>query len=136
MKRRTKSNLVISPTKILIKNVLIKELYSCSLFFGFEFGFFSHRAHINKYYVAHVFKTFMETSPIDYLIEKRTAVSKILLETTDYSMEQISRIVGFTSQSYFNQILKKRVGMTPKNIEININSKRVPHLLNFKKGLT
>lgn len=75
-------------------------------------------AYLNKYYLVHRFKELYGMSPIDYLLEKRYQVSKELIETTDYSMEEISSIVGFNSQSYFNQVFKKRSGgMTPTQMK-------------------
>ena len=70
-------------------------------------------AYINKYYLVHEFKKEYETTPIEYLVNKRIEVSKELLTTTDYSMEEIASVVGFNSQSYFNQTFKKKTNMTP-----------------------
>lgn len=70
-------------------------------------------AFMNKYYLSHEFKRHIGKSVIDYLIDKRISVAKVLLETTNHSMDQISQIVGFNSQSYFNQIFKKKLGITP-----------------------
>lgn len=70
-------------------------------------------AHMDKYYLTRIFKKNVGTSPIDYLLEKRISVAKILLETTQNNMSTITEITGFNSQSYFNQIFKKRVGLTP-----------------------
>jgi len=71
-------------------------------------------AYMNKYYMTRIFKENIGETPINYLINKRISVSKILLETTEYSLSEIFRIVGFSSQSYFNQIFKKRVNVTPR----------------------
>lgn len=71
-------------------------------------------SYMNKYYMSRLFKENIGKTPIDYLIDKRISVTKILLETTEYSLTEIYKIVGFSSQSYFNQIFKKRVNMTPR----------------------
>ncbi|MGO1470115.1 MAG: AraC family transcriptional regulator [Tissierella sp.] len=71
-------------------------------------------AYMNKFYMSRLFKENIGKTPIDYLIDKRISVSKILLETTEHSLTEIFKIVGFSSQSYFNQIFKKRVNMTPR----------------------
>lgn len=114
VKRRTKSNLVPSSIKNINKEcAFIKNYIDTHYTSNLNLDYLSSIAHMNKYYLIHVFKKFMNISPINYLIEKRISVSKFLLETTEYSMEQISDIVGFTSQSYFNQTFKKRVGISP-----------------------
>ncbi len=70
-------------------------------------------AHLNKYSLVHVFKKDTGTTPINHLLEKRVQVAKHLLKNTDHSMDRIAMDVGFNSQSYFNQILKKKTGITP-----------------------
>lgn len=70
--------------------------------------------HINKYYLAHSFASCIGQSPISYLSSKRLQTSKELLSSTNYSIAQIASSTGFSSQSYFSQIFKKSVGMTPQ----------------------
>lgn len=69
--------------------------------------------HMNKYYLAHAFTKYMGISPINYLLQKRIQEGKSLLESTSYSIAQISAMLGFSSQSYFSQAFKKATGMTP-----------------------
>lgn len=112
--RQSKSNIILSPTKNISKEcAYIKKYIDTNYSLDLTLDSLSSVAYMDKYYLARVFKKYVGTSPIDYIIEKRISVSKILLETTDYSMGQISEIVGFNSQSYFNQIFKKRIGITP-----------------------
>ncbi|MDD2971088.1 MAG: AraC family transcriptional regulator [Lachnospiraceae bacterium] len=70
-------------------------------------------AHMNKYYLAHVFTRYTGISPIRYLIQKRVSEAKTLLLTTDYSISQIALSVGFSSQSYFAQVFRRETGMSP-----------------------
>lgn len=69
--------------------------------------------HMNKYYMAHAFTKYAGCSPISYLLEKRIQEAKSLLESTNYSVAQISNMLGFSSQSYFSQVFKKAAGRTP-----------------------
>lgn len=75
--------------------------------------FLANMAHLNKYYFVHIFTRTYGLSPINYLNEKRIQVSKDLLENTDHSIAEISRLSGFSSQSYFAQSFKKNSHMTP-----------------------
>lgn len=112
--RRAKSNLILSSTKNINKEcAYIKKYIDVHYASNLTLDSLASVAYMNKYYLVHEFKKYTGTSPIDYLIEKRISVSKILLETTSYSMEQITEIVGFSSQSYFNQVFKKKIGTTP-----------------------
>lgn len=73
----------------------------------------SSLAYMNKFHLIAEFKQAYRVTPIEYLILKRIEVSKGLLISTNHSMETIAHIVGFNSQSYFNQVFRKKVGFTP-----------------------
>lgn len=73
----------------------------------------SSLAYMNKFHLIAEFKQAYRVTPIEYLILKRVEVSKGLLISTNHSMETIAHIVGFNSQSYFNQVFRKKVGFTP-----------------------
>ena len=69
--------------------------------------------HMNKYYMAHSFAKYTGLSPIQYLNERRLETACRLLKETDYSVSDISSQTGFSSQSYFTQIFRKKYGITP-----------------------
>ena len=70
-------------------------------------------AHVNKYYLAHIFKEEYGMSPISYLISRRIEESKYLLRETDMSLSQIARVLGFSSPSYFSQSFRRVEGTAP-----------------------
>lgn len=70
--------------------------------------------HINKFYLAHSFSDYMGRSPINYLNDVRVKASMELLINTSYSIAQVASGTGFSSQSYFSQVFRKDVGMTPQ----------------------
>lgn len=67
----------------------------------------------NKYYLSRMFSRAYGIAPINYLLECRILHSEVLLKTTDFSITQISCIVGFSSANYFSQSFKRYTGMTP-----------------------
>lgn len=69
--------------------------------------------HMNKYYMAHSFAKYTGKSPIQYLNQRRMEAACTLLKDTDHSIASISASVGFSSQSYFTQVFRKKYGMTP-----------------------
>lgn len=79
-------------------------------------------AHINKYYLAHIFKKHVGISPINYLNEKRLYEATLLLKNTDYTIADISNIIGMSSQSYFSQTFKKKFNTTPILFRKNMKS--------------
>lgn len=73
----------------------------------------AEQTHVNKFYMAHAFKQEYGVSPIHYLGQRRIEESQYLLKETDMSLSQISRVLGFSSASYFSQSFCKAVGMSP-----------------------
>ncbi|MEG0423700.1 MAG: helix-turn-helix domain-containing protein [Erysipelotrichaceae bacterium] len=73
----------------------------------------SKQTFVNKFYLSHTFKKNIGISPINYMIECRIEKAKDLLITTEYSVDQISTFIGFSSQSYFSQIFKKKTTKSP-----------------------
>lgn len=69
-------------------------------------------SHLNKYYMAHAFTLHCGCSPIQYLCQTRIKASKELLSNTDYSITEVARYSGFSSQSYFAQSFLKSCGQT------------------------
>lgn len=70
-------------------------------------------AHINKHHLVHSFNKEIGCSPINYLLARRIVESKRLLEGCNYSVNEISQCLGFSSPNYFTQRFKKAVGLTP-----------------------
>ena len=81
----------------------------------------AEETHMNKYYLAHVFKREYGISPINYLISRRITESKYLLTETDLSMSQIAQVLGFSSLSYFSQVFRKVQGISPMEFRQNAN---------------
>lgn len=73
----------------------------------------SQLTYMNKYYMVHAFKKYKGLSPINYLINRRLDEAKHLLETTDYPVAKIALASGFSSQSYFSQVFRKELDITP-----------------------
>lgn len=74
----------------------------------------SNVCHLTPKYLSSLFmkETGMKFS--EYLENLRISEAKNLLKFSTYSYIEITQLLAFHSQSYFIQIFKKRVGMTPK----------------------
>ncbi|NLU25135.1 MAG: helix-turn-helix transcriptional regulator [Clostridiales bacterium] len=73
----------------------------------------SELAHLNKYYMVHIFTREYGVSPINYLIACRIQESLHLLEKTDHPLSRISHMLGFSSPSYFSQSFRRLQGISP-----------------------
>lgn len=69
-------------------------------------------------YVGRIFKKYETVSVADYINEVRLQNAVILLEKNNWQVNEISEKVGFSSQSYFFKLFKKRFGTTPKDYRI------------------
>lgn len=59
------------------------------------------------------FKEYVKTTPMQYIVTLRITNAQILLETTKYSIKEISRIVGYENPLYFSRIFHKQKGISP-----------------------
>ena len=59
------------------------------------------------------FKTVLQRSPMEYLIEYRVQAASKLLENTDMSISDIALHTGWQSSAYFAKIFKRIKGKTP-----------------------
>ncbi|MEW4411788.1 response regulator [Clostridium sp. AN503] len=67
----------------------------------------------SKYYISRLFKQHMGVTIIDYLIKVRLDRAKELLAKGDYSIKQISFMVGYSDPNYFTWSFKKYLGISP-----------------------
>lgn len=73
----------------------------------------AEEAHVNKFYLAHIFKEEYGMAPIQYMISRRIEESRYLLQETDMSISQIAQILGFSSANYFSQSFRRSEGISP-----------------------
>lgn len=59
------------------------------------------------------FKKYTGVTPAQYLIALRMTNAQVLLETTSYSINEISNIVGYQNQLYFSRLFHKQKGCSP-----------------------
>ncbi len=59
------------------------------------------------------FKQYTHTTPMQYLVARRITNAQMLLETTNYNITEIGRIVGYDNPLYFSRVFKKQTGMSP-----------------------
>lgn len=106
---------VTSSFKTIKECAIIKRYIDINFAEELDLDELANIAHINKFYLVHSFTKYTGMSPISYLISKRIQQSKNLLESTNYSISQISDLVGFSSQSYFSQSFKRATTLSPND---------------------
>lgn len=87
----------------LHKRILISEL---ALYCG-----------LNQCYMSRLFKSETGITVTEYIQSKKIETAKNMLRYSDFLPSQIATILAFPSQSYFIEVFKKNVGMTPKKYQ-------------------
>ena len=83
----------------------------------------AEEVHVNKYYLAHAFKREYGVSPMNYMTSRRIEESKYLLAETDLSTSHISQLLGFSSPSYFSQVFRRTLNMSPMEYRQSVQGK-------------
>ena len=69
--------------------------------------------HISKYYLSHMFSDIKKQTVMQYIIAKRLENAKMLLNTTNMTVESIAFASGFNNTSYFSRAFKEQYGVSP-----------------------
>ena len=69
------------------------------------------------------FKQMVNCSPMQYLLTIRMNNAASLLESTDYSMAEISAIVGYDNPLYFSRLFKKQNRVSPSEYRKLVSQK-------------
>ena len=75
--------------------------------------------HMNPDYISSIFSRKTGESLTSFILKERLKAARVMLATTDYSLQEISYRTGFSSPSYFHRQFKKSVGVTPKRYRVN-----------------
>ena len=59
------------------------------------------------------FKKYTGQTPMQFIVSIRINNAQLLLETTEYSINQIASIVGYDNQLYFSRLFHKQKGYSP-----------------------
>lgn len=70
--------------------------------------------HMNPDYISAIFSKKTGESLTSFILKERLKAAKVMLSTTDYSLQEIGYRTGFSTPSYFQRQFKKSVGITPK----------------------
>ena len=66
------------------------------------------------------FKHYANITPMQYIVSLRITNAQLLLETTNYSISEISTIVGYDNPLYFSRIFRKQHGVSPRQYRNNL----------------
>lgn len=78
-----------------------------------DVGFYAQQLNVSSRYLAQVTKRIAQKTPKSIIEEQLFAQSKLLLDTTSKTVQEIAYTLGFHSQSHFTKFFKKIEGTTP-----------------------
>lgn len=105
----------------------LKNLFDTHYMDHFNLDELADTYHVSKYKIIRDFTTYLHTSPINYLIQKRLQVAKELLRNTQQPVYEIATFVGIDNLNHFTNLFKKNTGVTP----ITYRKKYHPDSLEF-----
>lgn len=73
----------------------------------------SQRFNLSKSYLNAIFRSCTQRTPIDFFIHLKAQEACKLLKSTDLSIGEIARQLGYVDPYYFSRIFKKAVGIAP-----------------------
>lgn len=93
----------------------------------------SQHVGISKFYLTRLFNKELRMTPTDYLIKVRLENSlKVLIFSTDLTLDEVAQRVGFSSGNYFGKVFKKTLGISPAEFRRNSDSYEIHRIL-FEK---
>ena len=98
-----------------------EEMESCVRFFNESFSQnicieeYAKNQHMSVCWFIRCFKRYMGVTPMQYLTSIRIGKAKELLKNTNYSIQEISSLVGYENPLYFSRIFHKQTGHSPSS---------------------
>lgn len=68
---------------------------------------------LTEKYLCRLFKRELNVSPSEYLLEYRCERAMELLSSSELSVAEIARMVGFNDPAYFSRFIRKKTGKSP-----------------------
>ncbi|MGG4147129.1 AraC family transcriptional regulator [Paenibacillus algorifonticola] len=75
-------------------------------------------------HLTRLFKNQIQHSPIDYLIQLRIEKAKVLLTSTEGTLQEIAAGVGYPDVYFFSRIFKKHTGISPIHYKTEASAPR------------
>ncbi|NLK20557.1 MAG: AraC family transcriptional regulator [Epulopiscium sp.] len=76
-------------------------------------GKIANNMYLSSVYISKIFKEETGESPINYLIKTRLKKALEIMETSDLSIKEIAKKVGYSDAYYFSKLFKKYYGYPP-----------------------
>lgn len=115
-------------TNVYTHNYLEREIEAAAKYFydnynqDINISSFAASKNMSTCWFIQNFKSLMGTTPMQYILSIRLANAERLLETTDYNVTEISRLVGYDNPLYFSRLFKNKNGISPSEFRKKLPS--------------
>lgn len=89
-----------------------------------NFEDYCKQLNISTGYGHRIFKRVYGITPLHYAEDRKYSKAKVLLGSPEYSVEQVSQMIGATSMSSFSKQFKKWAGISPSKYQQQVLHKR------------
>ena len=79
---------------------------------------------ISEVHLSHCFKKDAGLSPMQYMMQRRIGEAQSKLIETSQPIQDIGEELGFASSAHFSKMVKKYVGITPKEYRNHFSERR------------
>ena len=121
------SKLPIQPM-VQTKKDFIFHQFLLSLFRHFrqerEVAFYAELQHLSPRYFSSIIKEKSGNNALQWIVQMVITEAKLLLETSDLSIKEISVQLNFPTQSFFGKYFKQYTGISPKEFRENVLKER------------
>lgn len=85
---------------------------------------------VSKFHLARLFHQHVGITVVQYLTKIRVKKAVALLLESDYTIERIAELVGYSNGKYFTKIFKQFTGLSPGQYRKNYDMVTIDHLFN------
>lgn len=86
-------------------------------------------AELSKYHFTRLFQKTTNYTPLQYITKVRLDRAIVLLKSTDLTVAEIARQVGYANGNYFTKVFQKKIGQSPGQFRNNRFTAPVNHLI-------
>ncbi|WKN44841.1 AraC family transcriptional regulator [Tunicatimonas pelagia] len=79
---------------------------------------YADQLHVSPKYLSEMLKRETGLTTLEHIHQKIVFLAKVMLATTDMPVVEVSRLLGFQNQSYFNRLFRKYTHQTPSAFRV------------------
>ncbi len=79
----------------------------------FRLTVLAQRCFVSPYYLCHLFRQHLQTTPLEYLVRLRLTIARQLLEQVGLSVGDVVVLVGYQDWRHFHRLFVRHFGVSP-----------------------